>query len=293
MAVRDLGSRLVNPPQQVMGVARPVDPGHLGAVQAVLVQQDTNLCCRTCLCQPNINFNMQAYTGQEEYRPGDQIPATWHITEESTCCFRAFACCCPGMRPTTWTVRDGPAAGGGPDSQVLMTHSKGLTCSHCPRVCITDKGELVSIPWCCCLPYLETRDGQGNILGRTNYVCDAFPFVPKFDVFDASERHLYRVLPESCCLGCCIRCRCGGRGSGGRRLRVPHVVREPREPYAPIDDAAITDLWAGLARQLCTKQDVFAVKFPSSYEQGVDINAAKATLVGATLLLNMLMYEHD
>ena len=44
----------------------------------------------------------------------------------------------------------------------------------------------------------------------------------------------YRLRPDTCIGGCCVMCRCGGKGSGGKCCRVPFIVRinEDRERKA-------------------------------------------------------------
>lgn len=250
----------------------------------VMVQQETNLCCRCCCCQPNINYRMQVFT--DDYEPGTDLESTWFIAEDAGFLGRCCSCLYPGARKTQWTVHSGSNAEG----PVLMTHDKEMTCSHCPAIFWSDGGEILRCPCCCCLPYLTTRSPDGQVLGTTKYVCDRWLFVPKFDVFDANDQHIYRIRSETCCLGCCVRCRRGGRRGGG--FRVPHSIREPFEPFNQIADADITDLWAGFVRQACTKQETLGVKFPPVREDQ-DRFAVKATLVGATLLLNTLLYDHE
>lgn len=255
----------------------------------VMVQQETNLCCRCCCCTPNINYRMQPYT--DDYQAGTDLAAMWYIKENAGFLGRCVACLFPGAKKTVWTVHEGSDESG----PVLMTHEKEMSCSHCPAVFLTDALEILRIPMCCCLPYLVTRDAAGTVLGTSKYTCDQWLFVPKFDVFDASDQHIFRVRPDTCCFGCCVRCRyfqCGqqGRRRGGR-FRMPFQIREPVEPYNQIDDAAITDLWAGFVRQSCTKQETLGVKFPAC--EGVDMDAMRATLVGTTLLMNTLLYDHE
>eukprot|EP00928_Gymnodinium_smaydae_P080719 TRINITY_DN64366_c0_g1_i1.p1 TRINITY_DN64366_c0_g1~~TRINITY_DN64366_c0_g1_i1.p1 ORF type:complete len:313 (+),score=30.75 TRINITY_DN64366_c0_g1_i1:90-941(+) len=260
----------------------------LTTCEGVLVQQETNLCCRCCCCMPNINYRMKAVNGDHGYQPGDQVEPTWYLAEDASFFARCISCFCPGAKKTKWSVH----AGGSADGPVVMTHEKGWSNSHCPAVCISDGGEIVRCPCCCFLPYLTTKDADGTVLGTTRYICDMWPFVPKFDVFDADDNHLYRVRSDTCCFGCCVRCRMGGQGQQRRgRLRVPHKIREPCHPHNQVSDADITDLWAGVVRQICTKQETFMTKFPPS--SGPNSHAERATLVGATLLLNTLMYDHE
>jgi len=260
-----------------------------------MVQQETNLCCRCCCCQPNINYRMQPW--YDNYSPGTDINTTWYMVEDAGFLGRCLSCQFPGARKTRWTVHQGDNASG----PVIMYHEKEVTCSHCPCVCVSDGGEIVRIPWCCCLPYLETHAADGRLLGTTRYVCDQYLCVPKFDVFDAQDNHVYRIRSDTCCFGCCVQCRRGNsaQNQGGRRrglFRVPHQIREPVEPHGklsgPHGEADVTDLWAGWRRQICTKQETLGVKFPHMQEGG-DPFAMKATLVGATILLNSLMYDHE
>lgn len=254
-----------------------------------MVQQETNLCCKCCCCQPNIDYRMSPYT--EAYQPGTDLERTWYIVEDAGFLGRCLGCLYPGAKKTQWTVHEG----GNTDAPVLMTHEKDMTCSHCPAVGCTDGGEIVRCPCCCFLPYLRTRNAQGHLLGTTKYVCDMFPFVPKFDVFDANDQHIYRIRPNTCCFGCCVMCRRAGNRQQGRRrgcFRVPHPIREPVEPYNQIADADIQDLWAGFVRQACTKQETLGVKFPPA-QAGQDAFAIKATLIGAAILLNTLIYDHE
>lgn len=259
----------------------------------VMIQQETNLCCKCCCCQPNVNYRMSPHQGDYTADGRTDIPATWFIAENAGFCGRCLGCLFPGAKATTWSVHEGGDATG----RVIMTHSKGTTCSHCPAV-FAQHGEILRIPCCCCLPYLETKDQHGNKLGTTRYVCDQWLCVPKFDVFDANDQRMFRVRSETCCFGCCVAFRCGGQRQGGRRqgrFRVPHQVRHPEPPFDVIPEADITDLWAGLIRQICTKQELLGVKFPAatSLQHGQDVRAAKATLVGTALLLNTLLYDHE
>lgn len=69
------------------------------------------------------------------------------------------------------------------------------------------------------------------------------------------------VRPDTCCLGCCVRCRCGGKK--GKCLCVPFLIRSPKAPFNHVGDAIIGDLWAGLAHECCTKKNMYDIKFPT------------------------------
>merc|ERR1712060_701220 len=105
---------------------------------------------------------------------------------------------------------------------------------------------------------------------------------------------IYRIRPDTCCFGLCVKCTCRrtGDSQGRRRCRVPFQIREPCAPYNQIADAAITDMWAGFVRECCTKQEVYSVKFPPP-PGGRDPYTTTGQLVGAALLVNMLMFEGD
>ena len=81
----------------------------------------------------------------------------------------------------------------------------------------------------CCQPhpYLETKDANGKTIGKTEFVCDWWICVPKFDIYTGSGEKKYRLRPDTCVGGCCVMCRCGGKGSGGKCCRVPFIVRDP------------------------------------------------------------------
>ena len=78
---------------------------------------------------------------------------------------------------------------------VIATHEKPLTLGAC----------------CCYVPYLETKDADGKVIGKTQYVCDWCIFVPKFDIFDGNGTKKYRLRPDTCVGGLCVMCRCGGK----------------------------------------------------------------------------------
>lgn len=290
---RDVGLLLNQPASgfQIEGVPEQEVMSFVDA-RGVMVQQETNLCCRCCCCQPNVNFRMSTWF--DDYQPGTDIQTQWYIKEDAGFLGRCMHFQFPGAKKTQWAVHYKNAEG-----PVLMTHDKPVTCSHCPCVGASDSGELIRCPCCCCLPYLDTRGPDGQLLGTTKYVCDMCLWVPKYDVFDAAGNLIYKIRSDTCCFGCCVQCRRGNRANGGGRrrgcLRVPFYVREPNEPHnrlqGPLGESDITDLWAGWARECCTKQETWGVRFPEIPADSA--RARKSTLVGATLLLGMLHFEHE
>jgi len=157
-----------------------------------------------------------------------------------------------------------------------VTHSKGCTFGTSQLVAVT-QGGLIYVPCCCFLPYLETADEKGNVLGRTEMECNPCCLVPLMSVKDASGQKLYSIKSDTCFGGCCVRCRCGGQK--GNCCKIPFLIRDPKT-MAPIEDAAIVDLWSGFANQTCTRKMLWSIKFPRAATK-----ETRAVLVGSAILL--------
>jgi len=270
---------------QAIGHAMESAPGQESMGDGVMVYQKTSQCCRCCCCQPNIDWTVHDY--KDSWGSEDELPVKMTITEDAPYWGRCWSCCCPAARSTVYTAR----AGEGDAGQVLFTHEKALTCSNCPTFLFSDSGP-ARAPCCCCLPYLETKDASGNLIGKSVYVCDACLFIPKYEVQDKDGNALYRVRPETCCGGLCVRCHCGGQGGRGKCFRIPFLIRRPEPPYEPVGDAAITNLWAGAKHECCTNREMYGVKFPAEL-QGQKTEDVKRTLIGTTILVDITMNEQD
>ena len=83
----------------------------------------------------------------------------------------------------------------------------------------------------------------------------------------------YAVRPDTCACGMCVECRCGGRGA--KCCRVPFYVRHP-ETRAKLDggNAVFVDLWAGWAAEMCTRRDLYEMKFPAGATSAPEVHAA-------------------
>ncbi|KAL7529608.1 hypothetical protein ACHAWF_003048 [Thalassiosira exigua] len=303
-----------------------------GDTKQIIVAQSTSQCCRTGMCQPSINWVIREADNFHGGNPHTEYEQQAWIHEESTFCMRCWSCCAPGCRAVkyvqhTSTVPSTVVSGEDynwctcqrdvlpkglteedRNKDVIATHEKGQTCTAC----------------CCFEPYLETKDADGNIIGKTQYVCDLWIFVPKFDIFDGSGNKKYRLRPDTCIGGCCIMCRCGGEG--GKCCRVPFVVRDPNT-FAPIkgnmgaENAQATELWSGWKNEWyvppilvifflmhikefspilmagpvppqylpsCTKRNAYHLVFPD------DASAEdKLTLIGSSILIDMIYAEQD
>ena len=137
---------------------------------------------------------------------------------------------------------------------------------------------------------MTTKDSSGNVLGKTEYVCDGCVCVPKYDVFDSNGEKKYRIRPDVCCLGACVLCRIGG--NNGKCFRVPYIIRDPKT-YEPLkgnggeEDAQLTQLWAGLGNAFCTMREAFHVVFPDGAT-----TEEKLVLTGSTILFDVVQVEN-
>lgn len=163
----------------------------LGDTKEIILAQATSQCCRAGCCQPSINWVIREADNFHGGNPHELEQQAW-IHEESTWCMRACSGCCPGCRATKYvqhssaappsvvkaedynwcTCQTGLISKGlteeDRNKDVIATHEKGQTCGAC----------------CCYEPYLETKDANGKLIGKTQYVCDWFS---KFCVVVANE----------------------------------------------------------------------------------------------------------
>lgn len=290
----------------------PLTMDRLGQRDELILAQSTSQCCRECCCQKTINWLVAEGNNFEPgLNPFDLDSVGW-IHEESTFKGRCWSACAAGFRAIKYVQHSGPPPASLTkenddwctcqssltteglseeelSSNVVATHEKNQTCGVfcCWIPCLCNG---------CNLPYLETKDAQGTVLGKTQYVCDACCFVPKYDVTDGSGKPLYRLRPDTCVGGMCVRCRCDG--SKGKCCRVPFIVRHPetkeplfgavaegkKEPIAAMVDV----LWSGWKNALCSKRQAYHLVFPK------DTSAEEKTvLMGSTLLVDVTMFEQE
>eukprot|EP00591_Stephanopyxis_turris_P004369 CAMPEP_0195521676 /NCGR_PEP_ID=MMETSP0794_2-20130614/19156_1 /TAXON_ID=515487 /ORGANISM="Stephanopyxis turris, Strain CCMP 815" /LENGTH=295 /DNA_ID=CAMNT_0040651285 /DNA_START=168 /DNA_END=1051 /DNA_ORIENTATION=- len=271
----------------------------LGDTNELIVAQSTSQCCRCACFQPSINWVINE---SNNFTPGTNphdLPHSGWVHEESTWCMRTMSCFLPGCRKTKYVQHSGSV----PDSileenkrwfrcqnkdktaglseeernkDVIATHEKGQTCGQC----------------CWCPPYLETKHADGRIAGKTQYVCDVCLFVPKFDILDANGERKYRIRPDTCVLGLCVMCRCGG--PKGKCCSVPFVVRHPMTmeelttSASRDSNAQVTQLWSGWANELFMKKNAYHVCFPANATED-----EKLTLIGSSILLDIVLFEQD
>jgi hypothetical protein len=291
--------------------AVPLTIDELLAGDGAMVKQLTDLCCRCVCCQPNIHWSLHPYMGLTTTFDGVPEPTLW-LQEDACYVDRCCSSWAPGCRRTSLRAIEGappllathpglfcePSIGsggscscsrrrddGGGGASAVLTHEKGRSCGHnCivgfePDQCCLP----LRVPMCCCLPYLSTYGAGRVLLGKTRYSFDACLFVPTFLVSDADGRTVYRLRPETCALGCCARCECGGRR--GKCCRLSYLVRDPVTSNQ-IEDAAVSEIWAGFHNKCCARRHLHAVKWPSTATREM-----RATLTGSAILINITFKE--
>jgi hypothetical protein len=249
--------------------------------EGFLMKLKTNLCCRFCCCQPNLVWTGHPY--KEELGIGEAHPTMMTIVEESSKCGRTMAFCMPGNRAILYRLYEGNIE---EDHEQLptprFTIQKDATCPVNVFI-FDDNGR---IPCCFWLPYFSSYRGESQeLLGTVRYICQPCLFVPKFTFEDEMGVLTHRLEPDTCCFGCCVLCLC--EGSGAKCCRVPFYLRQP-DDGSKIDEAHISDLWAGMKKECCTRQNLYQVKFPQNATDSMRVN-----MLASTLLLDLIFFEQE
>ena len=315
-------------------------PGQLVGLPGAILHQSTNQWYGCICCFPNMNYTVHPYQvtrvstdaldgercvwqanwNSDFWKPDhymgdrslDNLPARFTILEDAPAHGRFFSKWCAGFRKTSYSVWAVEERG------LLYTHKKGWTCPnyYTPLACIPCPPCLrcLGIPICCSLPYLETYNAAGDLVGRAEYTCDSWYswLVPKYEVRDAAGRELFTVRGDTAG-GCCLKCSIGSYVSNFLKLiflsdqrcyRVPFYIRESETltklAAVPTDeskenlatDAHILNKYGHVWDELFTKRDTYAVKFPEG-EDGAPIAGedARQTLIGVGILMEMTLNE--
>lgn len=280
---------MVAPSQELM--ARVVGPD----VEAISVQQTMRGCFQECLgCEAESEYRIYHGHIEEGQARAEGIPQVGHLLESSPCLCRF---CLGVSRSFTMPLTLGePTKEGGNTTYgpKVLEFRKPLSNPICFHVPVNEGGDTVPCPCCCFLPKLETFDNENTLLGSTKYICDTNLLVPKFGVFGPDGTQKYLVRPETCCGGCCVMIRCGGKGSA-KSVYIPFLIRDPTT-QAPLmsnlklggEDATarINKVWSGFKKECCSDADNFQVLFP----QGATMHD-KANLLGANVLIDFAYFE--
>lgn len=254
--------------------------------EGIMMHQTTSQCCRFCCCQPNIDWTVHPLKKSQEISiADDQLgPAVFQVTEDAGYCGRTWSHCYPGFRATTYSVKSTD-----PDDQrILIKHEKKQTCPINFLLGYGDQGQPIRCPCCCFLPYLDTYDAITNQkLGSSKVICNCKPLCcPKFAVHDADDKPKYLLRPDLCWCDQCYDVKCG---KGAKCCYIPFYIRDyVTEDKLGDEDVAIVDLFIGLEHELCTKKNLYAIKFPESAS-----DADKATLMGAVLVYDITLNEQQ
>eukprot|EP00391_Amoebophrya_sp_Ameob2_P001223 CAMPEP_0179004686 /NCGR_PEP_ID=MMETSP0795-20121207/13455_1 /TAXON_ID=88552 /ORGANISM="Amoebophrya sp., Strain Ameob2" /LENGTH=319 /DNA_ID=CAMNT_0020699001 /DNA_START=273 /DNA_END=1232 /DNA_ORIENTATION=- len=254
--------------------------------QGLTIKQTLKGCC----CNRLNEFTVHEFHPDDVNQVG---PELMFMSESAECCPRCMSHFAPGYRQTSFDMWCGAWSQLGESQKpkpqsVLLSHQKGLTFGHSCWIIEGDGGP-VRVPCCCNLPYLETKDVNQQVLGKTQYECDHKICVPKYVVKAPDGTEWYRIRPDTCCGDCCTACE--GSGPKGRCMAIPFYIRDPKSmqklPGAePGSVAAVNNLWSGVRE--CVNRQNYALRFPAAATPN-----QKATLVGSNVLIEMLHFEHE
>jgi len=294
---------------KLLEAVEPLTIDRLDEKEELVLAQSTSQCCRCCCLQKSINWVLSE---QDNFEPGTNpfdSPNNGWIHEESSLLGRWCSWIMPGCRAAKYVQHAGapPEALKGENddwctvqrnvyterlteadrgASIVGTHEKKCTCGYCFKF-----GD-ITFPVCNCfpLPYLETKDAKGVNVGKTVYICDMCCFVPKFDVFDASGKKKFRLRPDTCVCGMCVRFRCS-RGGKGKCCRVPFLVRDPHthQPLITAGNekhAVIDTLWSGWKNEFCSQKNAYHLAFPPGLSA-----EEKLLLTGSGLLIDLTVFE--
>lgn len=153
---------------------------------AITVQQTMRGCFQECLgCEAKSEYRVFPGHIEQGQARADNIPQIGHLLEESPCIIR---CCCGMMRKFEMPLTEGVPVDGRPGLRILHYYKPWSF----PVCCVINAGEhgRIIFPCCCFLPQIRTIGGNGQFLGRSQYVCDPSDgncccCVPMYHVFDS------------------------------------------------------------------------------------------------------------
>jgi len=254
-----------------------------GPKESMLVKQTMRGCLQECMgCEAKSEYKVSnidwEYLEGTKLKEGAMTLADeLYILEESNCCYRI---CCKEGRPFVLHVTTGGEAGGQP----VVQYRKPMGCPIMFKIPAGENGD-VSCPCCCMLPFVTAFDPSNNELNKTRYVCDMCLYVPKF-MYSEGGTDIYKIRPETCCMGCCIVCKCA-KGKPSIPFYFWDPATDEKIPGAsPGQEPVIEKVWAGMKKECCSTADNFVVMFPP----GCDAKR-KAGLIGSTMLVDFVFFE--
>jgi len=254
-----------------------------GSKDSMLVKQTMRGCLQECCgCEAKNEYKVSKmdweYIEGSALKEGAMTQADeMHILEESNCCLRI---CFQDGRPFVLKVGVGAEKGGDP----IVEYRKDCGCPV--QFQIQTENGTIDCPCCCMLPAVTAHAADGREINKTRYVCDLCLYVPKFMYSEGGE-DIYKIRPETCCAGCCIMCKCGGKNC----LQIPFYFWDPKsgekiQGKEAGQEPQITKVWAGAKKECCSTADNFAVFFP----EGISAER-KAGILGSTMLVDFVWFE--
>jgi len=262
----------------------------------VMVKQVAKDCCRNAFgCQGATEYTMSGldlqYMRSEKIwsEAQSKVPDSLYISEDSSCCCRCFWRDGRALTFNASTYNRSDPDGKGKGGTQVAKYEKELGCPlyFTITIPINQDGDTttVSLPCCCLLPNLVTKDMDGRELNNSQYICDLCWCVPKIMYYEGGTP-VYYLAPDTCCGGACIMCTTWGRGC----YKVPFYFRDPNTKEKIQNrngkNPQIAKVWAGVKKECCYTADTFATIFPDE----CDANR-KAGLLGLTLLLDFTVFE--
>jgi len=282
------------PKQEGMGGGEGIEE-MVGGLSGLLVKQTARGCLQECMgCEAKSEFVVSEFdpsmhVGSALTDGAMDKPNIMYALESSSCCCRL---CWRDGRPFDMPVSKGGEAGGGP----IVNFKKPCGLPLNMAVPVNKDGGTVDVPCCCMLPEIYTvgLGAADEETSRTKYQCDICLNVPKLmyqEKTNGAWEDIYKIRPETCCIGCCIKPRCGG----GRMCTIPFYLWDAKNPDQKVlvggkeeSPAMIEKVWAGLAKECCTTADTFAIVFPDDIKP-----ERKMGLLGATFLLDFVVFERQ
>lgn len=189
---------------------------------------------------------MEMFTGIEtnnKYELRNSMGQTCYKAEKSNFCERQ---CCGPLR----------------SFDMLINDNTGLEVIHLDRP--------LKCQSCCCFCCLQevdvTSPVTGETLGMIRQKCH--PFLPIFEVQDASGQAIFDIKGPFCVIACC--------GDVNFPISTPDGTEVGK----------VTKQWTGFIKEAYTDADNFGVTFPLD----LDVKL-KATLLGAVFLIDFMFFE--
>jgi len=214
-------------------------------------QTSRGFCQECCGCEAKNEFHVTPTDNKKKI--------DLYALEESSCCIRK---CCGSLRP--WTTNVYYEKLNGP---LYARYLRPLRCM--PANC----------KLCCCWQTMTVTDSAGYEIGGFQETC--YTFVASYDIKDEHAKPIYSLHQPTCCCGTMVNC-CA---EGCCNFKIPfYIYKKGHEKEHHV--GKIVKIWGGAASEVIGDGDTFMVEFPDDATPTL-----KATLLGATFMINQLYFE--